>query len=63
MSDEPIMGHAGWPPDPVEDERRRRSGLPVYRPTDPKLIDQRPYLAFATKREPATHPSLPSWDR
>lgn len=31
---------------------RLRRGLPVYMPTDPKPIDQRPYLAFAAERGP-----------
>lgn len=31
---------------------RMRRGLPVYWPTDPKDIDQAPYLAFAGKRPP-----------
>jgi hypothetical protein len=30
-----------------------RRGLPVYLPTDPKPIDQTPYLAFAAKPEGA----------
>jgi hypothetical protein len=51
VSGEPIMGHAGWPPDEEDDERRRRAALPLYRPTDPKLIDQRPYLEYAARRE------------
>lgn len=45
------MGHAGLPADPVADEIRQRQGLPVYRPTDPKFIDQTAYRAYLEKEE------------
>lgn len=32
---------------------RVKRGLPVYMPTDPKPIDQTPYIAFAAKPEGA----------
>jgi hypothetical protein len=44
--------HVGNPPTAVGALRLVRAGLPVYWPTDPKDIDQRPYLAFAEKRPP-----------
>jgi hypothetical protein len=45
-------GHPGWPP-VLEDILDRVSrGLPVYYPTDPKLIDQTKYVQFAAKRGP-----------
>lgn len=45
------MGHAGLPVDPVRAEKRRAQGLPVYQPTEPKDIDQTPYLAYLEKEE------------
>jgi hypothetical protein len=45
------MGHAGLPADPAADELRQRQGLPVYRPTDPKFIDQTPYREYLAKEE------------
>lgn len=44
--------HVGYPVTMSEKLDRARRGLPVYWPTDPKDIDQRPYLAFASKRPP-----------
>jgi hypothetical protein len=43
------MGHAGLPVDPVRDAERQAQGLPVYRPTNPRDIDQTPYLAYIEK--------------
>jgi len=45
------MGHAGLPVDPAADELRQQQGLPVYRPTDPKFIDQTPYRNYLEKEE------------
>lgn len=45
------MGHAGLQVDPASDAKRQAQGLPVYRPTDPKDIDQTPYLAYLDKEE------------
>src|SRR5690242_17024973 len=39
-------GHVGWPPDWNDIVTRAAKGLPVYVPTDPKLIDQTPYIRF-----------------
>jgi len=46
-----IMGHAGLPVDSAADEKRLRQGLPVYRPTDPKFIDQTPYRDYLVREE------------
>lgn len=54
VGEDAILGHAGLPSDPAADAVRRAAGLPVYCPTDPKLIDQRAYLAFAAERGPNT---------
>ena len=45
------MGHAGLPADPAADEKRLRQGLPVYRPTHPVMIDQKPYREYLEKEE------------
>lgn len=51
--DERTHYHVGWPPAHVRDLLARvKRGLPVYWPTDPKVIDQRPYIAFAGERGP-----------
>lgn len=49
---ESFLGHAGWPTTDASRLERARQGLPVYWPTDPVRIDQRPYRAFAAKRGP-----------
>lgn len=49
-TDGPILGHAGL------------GTCPSYHPTDPVLIDQRPYLEFAAKRAPAVPPESPVRD-
>lgn len=49
MSD---LGHVGWPPDWDEVVTRAAAGLPVYIPTDPKLIPQEKYRRFAESRGP-----------
>lgn len=41
-----MQGHVGWPPDRRLVWERIQHGLPVYCPTDPKEIDQRPYIEF-----------------
>lgn len=46
----PVLGHVGWPVDEADAADRARRGLPVYWPADPKLIDQREYIRFATER-------------
>lgn len=46
------VGHAGWPISVPAVLERVMVGLPVYWPTDPKLIDQAPYRAFAAERGP-----------
>ena len=49
---EPWLYHVGHPVDEVDAADRARRGLPVYRPTHPVTLDQRPYLAFAATRGP-----------
>lgn len=51
-TDGPLMGHVGWSQTAAQICRRTRRGLPAYWPTDPKDVDQRPYLKFAAKRGP-----------
>lgn len=41
--------HVGHPADPEEAAERRAHGLPVYEPTDPRSIDQTPYIEFASR--------------
>lgn len=41
--------HVGYPADPAESVQRRAHGLPVYEPTEPRSIDQTPYINFASK--------------
>lgn len=48
----PTHGHVGWPVDWEDVLRRVRSGLPSYCPADPVLVDQAPYIAFASERGP-----------
>jgi hypothetical protein len=43
------LGHAGLPGDPETDEIRQSQGLPVYRPTDPAMIDQTPYRDYVAR--------------
>lgn len=46
--------HVGVPVDEVAARKRTAHGLPVYRPSDPRAIDQRPYIEFASRdRTPA----------
>ena len=45
-------GHTGYPVDVEDVLERTRRGLPVYWPTDPVSVDQRPYRAFAAERGP-----------
>ena len=54
---DPLTYHVGFPHKHVRDVLDRiKRGLPVYYPTDPKPIDQRPYIAFAAKPEGAPKP-------
>lgn len=46
------MRHVGWPISDEEIVRLVRAGKKPYCPTDPRLIDQVPYLRFAAKRGP-----------
>lgn len=45
-------GHVGYPQKVSDVLDRTRRGLPVYWPTDPVSVDQRPYFAFAQLRGP-----------
>lgn len=47
-------GHVGWPVDWDDVRDRGKRGLPAYVPTDPRSIDQAPYIEFAGKRGPNT---------
>ena len=47
----PHVYHVGWPIDAMEIARRGARCLPVYLPTDPKPLDQRPYWRFAQDAE------------
>jgi hypothetical protein len=49
VTGDPLTYHVGHPVHPADALDRLARGLPVYRPTDPKPIDQRPYLAYARK--------------
>lgn len=44
--------HVGYPITARQIVDRVVQGLPVYLPKDPKVIDQRPYIEFASKRGP-----------
>jgi hypothetical protein len=44
-------GHVGCPVDLQDVLRRVHQGLPVYLPTDPKLIDQTPYLDYLEREQ------------
>lgn len=48
----PTHGHVGWPIKWGDIADRITRGLPVYVPTDPRSIDQAPYIAFSEKRGP-----------
>jgi len=53
VTDERTHYHVGWPPRDVQQILDRvKRGLPCYWPTDPKPLDQAPYLRFATERGP-----------
>lgn len=54
MNADEQLYHVGWPADVNTVVTRAARGLPVYLPTDPKPIDQAPYLRFAAKRGPNT---------
>lgn len=47
-------GHAGLPVSVEEILVRVRSGLPVYCPTSPADIDQRPYRAYLRREADAS---------